>query len=134
MNSFVSVLLVAAVALAGVCALTEEQVKKADGFAAECLTKFEGLTKEAVGKLRAGEFENVDKNQKCFVKCFLERAGFMDAEGNLQEDYMIERLSLDREKSKVEALVKKCSEKKDDACETAFAAFECYYNGKASLF
>ncbi|XP_001655721.2 general odorant-binding protein 56d [Aedes aegypti] len=131
MKSFVCVVLVAA--LIGVNALTEEQLKKADGFASECLEKSNGLSKETVGKLRSGDFANVDQDSKCFVKCFLERAGFMSTDGNLVADYAIERLSLDREKSKVEALVMKCSMQMDDPCETAFRAFECYYNGKASL-
>lgn len=115
-------------------ALTEEQLKKADGFAKECLEQATGLTKDTIAKLRAGDFTDVDQTQKCFTRCFLERAGFMDAEGALINDYAIERLSLDREKSKVEALVTKCSQKMDDPCETAFRAFECYFNGKASLF
>nr|XP_019546331.2 general odorant-binding protein 56d-like [Aedes albopictus] len=131
MKSFVCVVLVAA--LVGVSALTEEQLKKADGYAATCLEKANGVSKESVSKLRTGDFANVDQDLKCFVKCFLEQAGFMGTDGNLVSDYAIERLSLDREKSKVEALVMMCSVQKDDPCETAFRAFECYYNGKASL-
>ncbi|XP_065091436.1 general odorant-binding protein 56d-like [Ochlerotatus camptorhynchus] len=132
MKSFVCVVLVAV--LVGVNALTEEQLKKADSFAVECLEKSNGVSSETVSKLRSGDFADVNRDSKCFVQCFLERAGFMDADGNLVDDYAIERLSLDREKSKVEALVKKCSNKMDDPCDTAFRAFECYYNGKSSLF
>ncbi|XP_055626347.1 general odorant-binding protein 56d-like [Toxorhynchites rutilus septentrionalis] len=131
MKSCVCVILAAF--LFGANALTEEQLKKANEFATTCQESSDGVTKEAVANLRSGDFSGVDKNSKCFVKCFLEKAGFMDSQGNLVNDYAIERLSLDRERSKVEALVKQCSVKTNDPCETAFKAFECYYNGKASL-
>ncbi|XP_062563113.1 general odorant-binding protein 56d-like [Armigeres subalbatus] len=131
MKSIICVVLVAG--LVGVNALTEEQLKKADGFATTCLAKSNGVTKDSVGKLRGGDFANVDQDLKCFTKCFLEQAGFMSADGQLVQGYAVERLSQDREKGKVESLVQKCSVQKDDPCETAFRAFECYYNGKAAL-
>ncbi|XP_058464070.1 general odorant-binding protein 56d-like [Malaya genurostris] len=132
MKSFACLVIV--VAVVGVKALTEEQLKKADSYATDCLQKFSSLSREAVDKLRSGAFSDVNQDTKCFTKCFLERSGFLDSEGNLLTDYAIERLSLDREKSKVETLVQKCSVKKDDPCETAFRAFECFHNGKASLY
>ncbi|XP_055529005.1 general odorant-binding protein 56d-like [Wyeomyia smithii] len=122
-----------ALLVVAVAALTEKQLKKADGFANECLVKFSGLSKDTLSKLRSGQFSDSNQDVKCFFKCFLQRAGFMDSKGILQTDYAIERLSQDREKSKVEALVMQCSQTKEDPCETAYQAFECYYNGKQQL-
>ncbi|XP_062563114.1 general odorant-binding protein 56d-like [Armigeres subalbatus] len=131
MKSIICVVLVAG--LVGVNAQTEEQLKKADGYATTCLAKFNGLTRDEVLKLRAGEFANANQDLKCFTKCFLEEAGFLSADGKLLDDKAVERLSIGRDAGKVEALVKKCSVQKDDPCETAFRAIECFHNGKASV-
>ncbi|XP_058834323.1 general odorant-binding protein 56d-like [Topomyia yanbarensis] len=132
MKSFIFIALI--VAVVGVNALTEEQLQKASAVSNECLSKSDGVEKDDVEKLRQGDFSSVDQNIKCFAKCFLERIGFMDAGGNLVDAFAIERLSLNREKDKVEALVKRCSVKQSDPCETAFRAFECFYNEKSALF
>uniref|UniRef100_A0A182LTN7 Uncharacterized protein n=1 Tax=Anopheles culicifacies TaxID=139723 RepID=A0A182LTN7_9DIPT len=114
--------------------LTDEQMKKAEGFAFGCLEQHKALNKEHLVLLRDGDFSKVDGETKCFLRCFLQQANFMDAAGKLQHDYAIERLSVSREKSKVEALVKKCSTTEvEDSCETAFRAVECYHREKASL-
>uniref|UniRef100_A0A499FUZ5 Uncharacterized protein n=1 Tax=Anopheles farauti TaxID=69004 RepID=A0A499FUZ5_9DIPT len=115
--------------------LTDDQMKKAEGFALGCLDQYKGLNKEHLVLLRDGDFSKVDGETKCFLRCFLQQAKFMDESGKLQNDYAIERLSLSREKSKVEALVKKCSTGSEaaDSCETAFRAVECYHREKASL-
>ncbi|XP_062555652.1 general odorant-binding protein 56d-like [Armigeres subalbatus] len=131
MKSIICVVLVAG--LVGVKALSEEQLKKVDAFGTTCLEKFNGLTKEEVLKLRAGEFSNANQDLKCFTKCFLEEAGFMSTDGKLLADKAIARLSEDSDPAKVEPLVKHCSVQNDDPCETAFRAIECFYNGKASL-
>uniref|UniRef100_A0A182MYM8 Uncharacterized protein n=1 Tax=Anopheles dirus TaxID=7168 RepID=A0A182MYM8_9DIPT len=116
--------------------LTDDQMKKAEGFALGCLEQYKGLNKEHLVLLRDGDFSKVDADTKCFLRCFLQQANFMDASGKLQNDYAVERLSLSREKTKVEALVKKCSTaaaETADSCETAFRAVECYHREKASL-
>ncbi|XP_062563099.1 general odorant-binding protein 56d-like [Armigeres subalbatus] len=131
MKSFICLVFVAA--MVGVNALSEEQYRKAHVFAAVCLTKSNGVTRDDVRRLRNGDFADVNQDLKCFTKCFLEQIGYMSAEGKLEEGYAVERLSQDRERSTVEALVKQCSVLMDDPCETAFRAFECFYNGKAAI-
>ncbi|XP_058116280.1 general odorant-binding protein 56d-like [Anopheles ziemanni] len=122
------------VAIAAGQPLTEGQMKKAEGFALGCLEQHKSLNKEHLLLLKDGDFSKVDAETKCFLRCFLQEAKFMDASGKLLSDYAIERLSLSREKSKVEELVKKCSVAEgEDSCETAFKAVECYHREKASL-
>uniref|UniRef100_A0A182J2P1 Uncharacterized protein n=1 Tax=Anopheles atroparvus TaxID=41427 RepID=A0A182J2P1_ANOAO len=114
--------------------LDEVQMKKAEGFALGCLEQHKSLSKEHLLLLKDGDFSKVDADTKCFLRCFLQQAKFMDASGKLLPDYAIERLSVSQEKAKVEALVKKCSvEEAEDSCETAYRAVECYHREKASL-
>ncbi|ETN64381.1 odorant binding protein [Anopheles darlingi] len=138
MHSPVPLLFCAIVLLATVTVgqpLNDEQVKKAEGFAMGCLEQFKTLNKEHLALLRDGDFSKVDGETKCFLRCFLQQAKFMDADGKLDADYVIERLSVTQEKAKVEALVKKCGvdPHPTDSCETAFRAIECYHREKASL-
>ncbi|XP_058062460.1 general odorant-binding protein 56d-like [Anopheles bellator] len=113
--------------------LTEEQQKKSDAIAVGCLDKHKTLNREDLKLLRGGDFSKVDAETKCFLRCFLQDAKFMDADGKLDSALAIERLSLSQDKAKVEALVTKCSVQQADPCETAFKAIECYQQEKSSL-
>ncbi|XP_058462808.1 general odorant-binding protein 56d-like [Malaya genurostris] len=130
MKTFVAIAVVALAA--GAWALTIEQQKKAEAYAAECV-KSTGAAPESVGKLKKGDFAGADDKTKCFSKCVLEKAGFMNAQGDIQEKVVIDKLSVDHDKSKVEATLKKCNQKGANACDTAFKAYECFYNTKAGL-
>ncbi|XP_052871177.1 general odorant-binding protein 56d-like [Anopheles cruzii] len=114
--------------------LTEEQQKKSETIALGCLEQHKSLNPEDLKLLRGGDFSKVDPETKCFLRCFLQQAKFMDADGKLNADLAIERLSVSQDKAKVETLVKKCNvEPQADSCETAFKAIECYHREKSSL-
>ncbi|XP_058830747.1 general odorant-binding protein 56d-like [Topomyia yanbarensis] len=130
MKTFVTIVVVALAA--GAWALTAEQQKKAKAYADECV-KTTGVAPESVGKLKKGDFAGADDKTKCFSKCVLEKAGFMNAHGDIQEKVVIDKLSVDHDKSKVEATLKKCNQKGVNACDTAFKAYQCFYNTKAGL-
>ncbi|XP_055598835.1 general odorant-binding protein 56d-like [Uranotaenia lowii] len=124
---------IAVVALAtGAWALTIEQQKKAEAYGAECV-KSVGIAPESAIKLKKGDFSSADDKTKCFSKCVLEKAGFMNAQGEIQEKTVIDKLSIDHDRSKVEATLKKCSQKGVNPCDTAFKAYTCFYNTKAGL-
>lgn len=112
--------------------LTIEQQKKAEAYGAECV-KSTGVAPESAVKLRKGDFSGTDDKTKCFAKCVLEKAGFMNAAGDVQEKTVVEKLSIDHDKSKVEATLKKCNQKGANPCDTAFKVYECFYNTKAGL-
>lgn len=70
---------------------------------------------------------------QCFTKCLLEKAGFLDAKGDLLEARTIEILSKGADKDKVTALVNKCkTSTSSNPCENAYAMYECY--SKAKVF
>ncbi|XP_062563088.1 general odorant-binding protein 56d-like [Armigeres subalbatus] len=130
MKFFVAIAVVALAA--GAWALTIEQQKKAEAYAAECV-KSTGAAPDTPVKLKKGEFAGADDKTKCFSKCVLEKAGFMNEKGEVQEKTVIDKLSVDHDKAKVEATLKKCNQKGANACDTAFKITECFYNTKAGL-
>uniref|UniRef100_A0A182SQH8 Uncharacterized protein n=1 Tax=Anopheles maculatus TaxID=74869 RepID=A0A182SQH8_9DIPT len=121
MKTFVAIAVVALIA--GTFALTIDQKKKAEGYAAECV-KSSGVPPETAAKLKGGDFAGADDKTKCFAKCFLEKAGFMTDKGEIDEKTVIEKLSVDHDRAKVEGLVKKCNHKEANPCETAFKAYQ----------
>ncbi|XP_320224.3 uncharacterized protein LOC1280377 [Anopheles gambiae] len=127
MKTFVAIAVVALIA--GTFALTIDQKKKAEGYAAECV-KTTGVPPETAAKLKGGDFAGADDKTKCFAKCFLEKAGFMTDKGEIDEKTVIEKLSVDHDRAKVEGLVKKCNHKEANPCETAFKAYQCIYAAK----
>uniref|UniRef100_A0A182MYM7 Uncharacterized protein n=1 Tax=Anopheles dirus TaxID=7168 RepID=A0A182MYM7_9DIPT len=129
MKTFVAIAVVALIA--GTFALTIDQKKKAEGYAAECV-KTSGVPPETAAKLKGGDFAGADDKTKCFAKCFLEKAGFMTDKGEIDEKTVIEKLSVDHDRAKVEGLVKKCNHKEANPCETAFKAYQCIYAAKGA--
>nr|XP_049464990.1 uncharacterized protein LOC120956327 [Anopheles coluzzii] len=130
MKTFVAIAVVALIA--GTFALTIDQKKKAEGYAAECV-KTTGVPPETAAKLKGGDFAGADDKTKCFAKCFLEKAGFMTDKGEIDEKTVIEKLSVDHDRAKVEGLVKKCNHKEANPCETAFKAYQCIYAAKGAV-
>lgn len=73
-----------------------------------------------------GDFSDNSEKIQCFVKCYLEKFGLIDASANIQED-AIDKLSEGLDKAKVTSDVNKCkSEKGASVCETAYKLYKCY--------
>ncbi|XP_062563089.1 general odorant-binding protein 56d-like [Armigeres subalbatus] len=108
------------------------KIPNGETFALECLLS-SGLDISSLKSLQTGDFTNGDK-AKCLVKCFFEKTGFMDADGNLNQETIVTQLSKFMPKDQVETLVKNCNVKGADACDTAYQATECYFKNKAGLF
>lgn len=101
-------------------------------FALECLTET-GVNPARVALLKIGDFSFDDQRSKCFVRCFFEKEGFIDDQGKLLTESIVNALSADFEREKVEALISKCLIDGKDACDTAFQAYECFYKNRESL-
>ncbi|EAT46205.1 AAEL002587-PA [Aedes aegypti] len=108
------------------------KIRNGETYALECLLA-SGLDVSSLKSLQTGDFSNGDR-VKCLVKCFFEKTGFMDAEGNLNEEAIVTQLSQFMPKDQVETLVKNCKIEGTDACDTAYQATECYFKNKAGLF
>lgn len=80
--------------------ITDEQRQKVREHAAACI-KETGIDKESAQKLRDGDFSQNDEKTQLFAKCFMEKADFIDAQGNLKEDVVITKLSRANDETKV---------------------------------
>ncbi|XP_055624609.1 general odorant-binding protein 56d-like [Toxorhynchites rutilus septentrionalis] len=98
-------------------------------YAVECL-KDSGLQLDSLKSLHTGDFSK-GEDVKCIVKCFYQRAGFMDAEGNLNGEAILAQLRQLLPEDRVKALVENCNVQGKDACDTAYLATECYFRNKA---
>ncbi|XP_058127968.1 general odorant-binding protein 56d-like [Anopheles ziemanni] len=113
--------------LAGVNAFTLRQQKMVSIFALECMAET-GIDALSVSKLRDGDLTANDRTAKCFMKCFFEKESFIDAEGQLQLDAIAGALEKDYERAQIDEMLVKCGVQKEDPCETAFHAYECYHD------
>jgi hypothetical protein len=113
-------------------ALTEEQKKRAEEHTLVCAEKV-GLDLEVASKIRYAIVDEDVMEQRCFSKCFLERSGFLDLEGNLQPDVVLEKLTLaigsDEESvSMIKTLIDTCGSLSGDGeCVTASMVHNCYW-------
>lgn len=75
----------------------------------------------------AGDFTDNSEKIQCYTKCFLQKLGFIDDSGAVQETVAIDALSVGGDKAKVTLNVNQCkSEKGDSVCETAHKLYKCY--------
>jgi hypothetical protein len=101
-------------------------LEKGEQFAKECMAEV-GTNPFAVRALTQGDFSNNSDSTKCFTKCFFQKAGFMDEAGNLNEEAIVDKLSVDQPKEKIVEIVNKCKTiKEDNPCDFAFKVYECY--------
>ncbi|XP_053670355.1 general odorant-binding protein 56d-like [Anopheles nili] len=103
-----------------------EQIRRIHQNARECVKETGILPKNAF-RLLSGDFSIDTMKAKCFVKCFLDKAGFIDNDGMIQQDVIREKLAVGIELSKVNELIKKCSVEGTDACDTAYQMYKCFF-------
>ncbi|XP_035893080.1 general odorant-binding protein 56d-like [Anopheles stephensi] len=109
------------------------KIANGEAFALECLIE-SGLKLDSLASLSASDLDANGNKIKCLVKCFFEKTGFMDKDGQLQEKTIVEQLSKFMPRDRIEALVQNCNFQEADACETAYKVTECYFQNKAGLF
>nr|QXO35205.1 odorant binding protein Obp25 [Anopheles melas] len=109
------------------------KIANGEAFALECLIE-SGLKLDSLAALSAKELDTNGSKIKCLVKCFFEKTGFMNKDGQLQEETITEQLSKFMPRERIESLVKNCNFQEADACETAYKVTECYFQDKAGLF
>lgn len=85
-----------------------------------CVDKF-SLEDSVVDQIKNGNYENVNENVECFSLCFFERAGFMDANAKLNEDFFLEKVSvIISEQTALTLYLKYSDDVGKNACNTAF--------------
>ena len=124
MKAFVAVtfvLFAAAVAVPFV-----EKVDKGKEYAAKCMAEHK-VTPEAVQKIKAGDYSEVDDNAECYFLCFQQAVGFVDAEGSPNKDVIFEKFSLTQGKKEIESIFEKCMDTQGSTpCKKAFNGFKCH--------
>lgn len=126
MKSFVAFAIFGLLAVAAANPFTEEQVKKGQEHVKKCIAET-NVDPANVQKLKQSDFSADDEKSQCFALCFFREAGFMDANGNQNKAVIVEKLSTNKDKSKVESLYEKCkNEKGSSPCNTAFNVYKCY--------
>ncbi|XP_058835301.1 general odorant-binding protein 56d-like [Topomyia yanbarensis] len=108
-------------------------IKNGESYAVECFLN-SGLRIDSLQALKSGNFSSSGDGAKCLVKCFFEKAGFMNAQGALQEKAIVEQLTSFLSKKQVESMVKNCNIQGTNSCDTAYRVSECYFKNKAGLF
>nr|ADQ01711.1 odorant binding protein 25 [Anopheles funestus] len=109
------------------------KIANGEAFALECLIQ-SGLKLDSLASLSTSDLDTNGNKIKCLVKCFFEKTGFMDKDGQLQEKTITEQLSKFMPLERIESLIKNCNFQEADACETAYKVTECYFQNKAGLF
>lgn len=108
-------------------AFTYDQIQKGGLYAQACFTEVPGITPQTVALLGIGDFSDRSTPSQCFVKCFFEKAQYMDSEGNLNLGKLRASLETDNSKETVDKVFASCAGVKGaDSCETAFKIYECY--------
>uniref|UniRef100_A0A182FVB5 Uncharacterized protein n=1 Tax=Anopheles albimanus TaxID=7167 RepID=A0A182FVB5_ANOAL len=109
------------------------KIVNGETYALQCLLE-SGLKLDSLATLSVADLTDSGSKIKCLVKCFFEKTGFMDAQGKLQQDVVVEQLSKFMPKERIETLVKNCEIQEADPCDTAYKVTECYFQNKAGLF
>lgn len=110
-------------------ALTEEQLKRVEGHTNFCAEQTE-ISYEMAKAFRFAVIPEGESNE-CFAKCFMTRLGFMDDDGIMNKQKMLQVIGVDKDdetKAKLSNLIKKCTTLSGDSiCSTAFKVHNCYY-------
>ncbi|KFB49731.1 odorant binding protein 24 [Anopheles sinensis] len=107
--------------------LEAEHIRRIHQNARECVKETGILPKNAF-RVLSGDFSVDTMKAKCFVRCFLDKAGFIDDDGVIQQDVIREKLTVGIEQSKVNDLLKKCVVEGDDVCDKAYQMYKCFLN------
>lgn len=131
MKSFIAIAIFGLLAVAAAHPFTDEQVQKGREHAKKCIEE-SGIDPAVVQKLKAGDFAGHDEKAECFTFCFLREAGFVDDKGNQNEAVIVDKLSVDNDKTKVQALYEKCKNEKGlSPCNQSYNIFKCYRSAVA---
>uniref|UniRef100_A0A182JLN9 Uncharacterized protein n=1 Tax=Anopheles atroparvus TaxID=41427 RepID=A0A182JLN9_ANOAO len=120
-------LLVIGVTLVKGARLQSEHIRQIHQNARVCVKETGILPKNAF-RVLSGDFSVDTMKAKCFVKCFLDKAGFIDDDGTIRQDVIREKLTVGIEPTKVNELIKKCAVEGEDVCDKAYQMYKCFLN------
>lgn len=127
MKSFATFALFGLLAVAAAAPFTDEQLKKGQEYLQKCIVET-NVDPAVVQKLKEGDFSSSDEKAQCFTFCFFKAAGFVDENGNQNEDVIVKKLSTHASEAQVKQFIAKCRDAKGATpCEKAFHTYQCYH-------
>ncbi|KAI7815301.1 odorant binding protein, partial [Rhyzopertha dominica] len=94
-------------------------------FREDCI-KDTGVDPSLIDKADKGDFAD-DEKLKCFAKCFYEKAGFIDADADLQIDAIKSKIPQEANMERAMEVIEKCRQVNGaNPCEKAFEMHKCY--------
>lgn len=126
MKAFVAIAVLALVAVISAAPFTEEQIQRGQEHVKKCMSEHP-ITPEDVQRLKTGEYEGLGKNADCFTHCFMQAAGFVDANGDQQRDAIVQKLSVGKDRGEIEAVANNCKHNVGSSpCEKSLNSYKCY--------
>uniref|UniRef100_A0A1W7R7D7 Putative odorant-binding protein 56a n=2 Tax=Aedes albopictus TaxID=7160 RepID=A0A1W7R7D7_AEDAL len=116
----------------GQCAsqISSDDAKKIDDYRKECV-ELSDVSVESAVKIHSGvEIEDPDWSTKRYVQCFFQKMQFMDENGVMLKDAVVEFFSRIQDESRAKAMVQNCDIQKENPLDTAYAVLVCYQRNK----
>lgn len=112
--------------------LMAETREKLEKFIDECKTET-GIPEEMLTKARNGEKID-DPKIRQHALCLMKKTKMMNADGELQSDYIKERIKYAvSDEKEADRIMTECCIKKDTPLETAYATVCCFFKNKNSV-
>ncbi|VVC93553.1 general odorant-binding protein 56a-like [Leptidea sinapis] len=130
------VLLVLAVCVFAVQALTDEQKEKLKKHRSECLVETKA-DEQLVNKLKTGDFKTETEPLKKYALCMLIKSELMTKDGKFKKDVALAKVPNEANKPAVEKLIDAClANKGNTPQQTAWNYVKCYHekDSKHSVF
>ncbi|XP_062564791.1 general odorant-binding protein 56d-like [Armigeres subalbatus] len=117
---------------AAVCSSQNANVaQKIDDYRKQCV-ELSDVSVESAIKVHAGQvIDNPDWSTKRYVQCFFQKMQFMDENGAMLKDAVVEFFSGIQGENTAKAMVKNCDIQKQDPLDTAYEVLVCYQRNKS---
>ncbi|XP_021709356.1 uncharacterized protein LOC5569400 [Aedes aegypti] len=131
MQSITLLKLIAFASVIGQCASQNSNVaKQIDDYRKQCV-ELSDVSVDSAIKVHSGQvIENPDWSTKRYVQCFFQKMQFMDENGVMLKDAVVEFFSRIQDESRAKAMVENCDIQKENPLDTAYAVLVCYQGNK----
>ncbi|XP_013147646.1 PREDICTED: general odorant-binding protein 56a-like [Papilio polytes] len=120
-------LVVFAICLVAVQALTDEQKEKLKKHRSECLAESKAV-EEQVDKLKTGDFTNENEDLKKYALCLMVKSELMTKDGKFKKDVALAKVPNAADKPTVEKLIDAClANKGSTPQQNAWNYVKCYH-------
>ncbi|XP_029708678.1 uncharacterized protein LOC115255059 [Aedes albopictus] len=110
-----------------------KQNEKLEESSVKCIEDLELAKDSDIGKkFRYGELKEKDDVAKKFITCAMQKLNFMNEEGLILEDRIVEFLADNYEETMAKDVIEKCAKvQKETVAEKATAFYDCFFLRKS---